>query len=264
MAGFDIVKGEPHIAWFPVNCGTGPTATTVYNGQLVYNPNGGMKTIIAAVAKPEVICYPFGVVIGNNNRTPLFSSTYNAEYISSTITQATSLARDWFGAEGMWAKGDPQAMVHVAMLDRTCILEGPIAGATISTAPEVVTCTTADTDGLTGMVHSTLSWTPVANNVMFYCRSGANAGFYRSSYAASKTTPTFYSPWPKNWAVGDTFCVVPIAYGRQYAEFYGGVGLWVSSTDDLTEAYQVDVISMDLSVAGKEKVQFKFVTSTGH
>ena len=262
--GFRIVKGEPHIAWFPVNCGTGPTATTCYNGGIVYNPTEGMKPLIAAVAKPEVAAYPFGIVIGNNNRTPLYNSTYHAEYIASVITQANQAARDFFGVEGMYPKGEPQAMVHVAILDKSFIIEGPIAGATIDTAPEVVTCDTVSADGLTGMTHNALSWTPVANNNMFYCRSGANMGNYRMSYAASTTTPTFYNPWPKPWAVGDTFVVVPVGIGRQYLEFYNALGLWVSSVDDLTHAFQVDVISMDLTTAGREKIQFKFTTSTGH
>lgn len=259
-----VVKGSPHVDWFPVNCGNGPTATTVYNNSVVYNLYDGVKSIIAAVAKPEITSYPFGVVIANNNRTPLFNSTYNTEYTASVITQADLAARDFFGVEGMWAKSTKQAMVKVALIDRTTILEADLRGATISTAPEVVTCTTGSTDGLTGMVHSTLSWTPVANNNMFYCRSGANMGSYRMSYAASKTTPTFYSPWPEDWTAGDTFVVVPVGLGQQYLEFYGGLGLWVSSTDDLTEAYAVRVVSMDLSTAGKEKIQFNFTTAIGH
>jgi len=248
----------------PINCGNGPTATTVYHGQIVYNPYDGVKTIIAAVAKPEIVCYPLGIVLGGNNRTPLFNSTYNANYISSVITQANLLAREFFGVEGMYSKGEPQAMAKIAVLDRSCVIEGPIAGTTVSTAPEVVTCDAVDTDGLTGMTHSALSWTPTANNNMFYCRSGKNMGLYRMSYAASTTTPTFYSPWPYSWVVGDTFAVVPVGIGRQYLEFYGGLGLWVSSTDDLTHAYAVEVIKLDLSVAGRETIQFKFVTAIGH
>ena len=254
-----VVESPLRTVWIPVNCGTGPSATTVYNNSLVYVPTDGAKALIAAVAKPEIATAPFGVVLGNNNRTPLFNSTYNAEYIASVITQADLAARDFFGVEGMTAKSEQQAMVKIAVINTSTVLEADIRGATINTAPEVVTCTTVSSDGLTGMVHSALSWTTTANQNTYYCRSGANLGFYRTSYAASTTTPTFYNPWPYDWAVGDTYVVVPVAIGgSKYLEFYGGLALWVSSTDDLTHAFECDVISMNLKETGKCTVQFSF------
>ena len=262
--GFIIKEGSPKVGWFPASCGTGPTAVKFYMGQLVQWMYGGVYPLIAAVAKPEVTSFPFGVVLGFNvapgNAT--YDSTYKCEYASSVITQATLLAKagNVAFAEGMIQKGELQLMVKVGIIAPDCtVLEGPICSGTFGTAPTVVTATTADTDGLSGMVHGTADATFVANNNMYYCHSGKNQGVYRMSYAASATTPTFYSPWPNVWAVGDTYVATNMGIGRQYVEFgTAGVGMFIDNTDNLTHAFVVNVHSMNLETAGKETAQFSF------
>jgi hypothetical protein len=257
--GFKIVEGTPSEKWFPISAGTGPTGNTCYIGQIVKWQTGGILPLGAAAANPDVTYFPFGIVTGITDRNGgTFSSTYQAVGTSQVITQATALARDFFGQEGMWAKNQANTIVKVAILDPTCVIEGPIKNAAIGTAPGVVTCTTASTDGLSSMVHGNADVATVANNNMYYCRSGANAGFYNSSYAASQTTPTFYTPWQYDWAVGDTFCVTNVGLGRQKIQF-DSASMWIENSAALTSYYfMVDVLSMDLSQSGKESAQFKF------
>lgn len=255
--GFKIVEGSPKADWFPVSCYSSPTVNTAYVGQIVSLVYDGVLTPGAAGAGPDVTSYPFGIVIATNNRTPVFNTTYNAEYVSSCITQATLATRDFAFHEGMTHKGERQAMVKVAILDPTCVIEGPIRNAAIGTAPGVVTCTTASTDGLESMVHGNADVALLANNNMYFCRSGANMGIYRKSYAASQTTPTFYSPWPEDWAVGDTFVAANVGIGRQKVDF-DAAGMWIENSAALTNYYLVDVLSMNLETAGAEAMQFKF------
>ena len=262
--GFIIKEGSPKVGWFPASCGTGPTAVTFYMGQLVMWKYGGVYPLAAATALPEVTVFPFGVVLGFNvapgNAT--YDSTYKCEKAASVITQATLLAKagNVAFAEGMQSKGELQLLVKVGLIAPDCtVLEGPICATAFGTAPTVVTCTVADTDGLTGMVHGAADATFLANNAMYYCRSGKNQGVYRQSYANSGTTPTFYNPWPNVWAVGDTYCATNMGVGRQYVEFgTAGVGMFIDNADNLTHAFVVNVHSMNLSVAGKETAQFSF------
>ena len=263
--GFKVVEGSPKVGWFPASCYNGPTAVKFYIGQLVCWFGGGVYPLIAAAAAPEVTTFPFGVVIGFNTQAPNFyDSTYKAEYATSVITKAGLIAK--YGqvvlTEGMMHKNELQLMLKVALIEPDCtVLEGPIYNGTAGTAVGVVTCNGVDTDGLTGMTHTASDATLVANNNMFYCRSGKNRGLYRMSYAASATTPTFYSPWPYSWVVSDTFAVTNIGIGRQYAEFgAAGVGMFISNSDDLAEAYVLNVHSMNLEVAGAETAQFTFAS----
>lgn len=253
---FKVVKNPVHVGWFPISAGTSPTANTAYIGQIVKWQTGGILPIGAAAANPDVTYYPFGVVIGLNDREPVSDST--GQYGTAATTQALSIARDCAFQEGMFSKGDSQALALVALIDANTILEGPICNAARATAPGVVTCTTASSDGLSSMVHGSSDVTTVANNNMYYCRSGANAGLYRMSYAASQTTPTFYNCWPYDWAVGDTFCVTNVGLGRQLLQL-DSTAMWVENSAALTSYYYVVTVnSMDLTKAGAETIQFRF------
>ena len=263
--GFKVVEGSPKVGWFPASGYNGPTVITYYIGQLVSWLGGGVYPLVAAAAKPEVTTFPFGVIIGFNTdpSTAVYNSTYQAEQASNVITQATLNAKAGKVAftEGMMGKNEKQLMVKVALIKPDCtILQGPIYNGTNGTAPTAVTCTVADLDGLTGMVHSAADATLVANNNIYCCLTGKNRGLYRTSYGiATATTPTFYSPWPYVWAVGDTFAAINFGLGRQYVEFgAAGVGMFFSNGDDLAEAYVVNVHSMKLMTSGQEHATFTF------
>jgi hypothetical protein len=252
---FKIVKGNPIVDWFPVAQGA-----TVYVGSIVELAAGDGVSCIGAASGGDVTPM-FGIVIGTDAYpgNAVYNSTYNTEYITAVTTQAAVAARSPGFHGGMVPIGDKAVYVKVALLDRTCVVEGNIYETTSGTAPTVVTCTTASTDGLASMVHGALTVTTRAYYNMYYCRSGANRGIYRISYAASTTTPTFYIAWPEDWAVGDTFAVVHVGLGRTKIMF-NTVSTCIENGLDLnTNYYVVDCLNMDLSVAGKEKAQFKIV-----
>jgi len=258
--GFRIVEGGvgvPSRKWYPVSY-VGGAAQTVYVGQLVKLVDGdGVAPLPNAAAGPATI-YPFGIITGLNNRTPKYDSTYKTNYGISVASQADQLARDFAFAEGMTSKGEPSLMAHVALLEVTSVIEGPIMKTAYGTAPGILTMTTGSAAGLTGFVHNTADSTLVTLNNMYYCRSGLNTTIYRSSYAGSATTPTFRRAFPYATAIGDTFVATNFGLGRQLMDF-NSTGMYIDNGAALTNYYNVDVLHIDLKIAGQETAQFRFV-----
>jgi hypothetical protein len=256
--GFRVVEGPQTSKWYPVGA-----ANTVYQGQIVKFSAVGVAPLGAAVDGPEAAAngVPFGIVTAVNNRVPTSNSTYSAEYGTQVATQATLLARDYFGVEGMWGKGDGKLFAHVQLLDPTSVIEGPIANSAYGTSPSVVTCTTADSNGLSGMVHGAGDAANYsANNAMYYCRSGNNKGVYmQASSIATATTPTFTQPWPKIWAVNDTFVLINVALGKQKMQL-DAQSMYIENSSNMNTGnyYPVDVLSMNLAVQGQCTAQFRF------
>ena len=263
---FEVVKYPQHVGWYPVNY-TNASASTCYVGQLVVcGPTGsthGIKPwIMAGIADTTADQVPFGVVIGTNNRTPLYSATYKSEYITAVRTQAAQLARDWTGQEGMYKKGDPQAMVQVAVIGPQSVLKGRIWNAAIGTAIGVDTATAASTDG-TALTASASDFTPVAYKATYYCRSGENAGLYRgNSYDTSTTTHTFYGPdWPYDIAIGDTFVSCNLVIGTTTmgldTSAPGGMFINNAAAVETTNYIYVDVLEINLEKPGEEYALFR-------
>jgi len=262
MAGFSLVNEPVRTMWFPVDY----NAVTLYEGQLVtwcFADSGqGLKAYnVAGAADTTADQGPFGVVVGFNNRTPVFDTTYKAAYGTSVSTQAAQLARDWAMAEGMWSKGDPALLAQVAIIDSGSILKGRIFDTTYGTAPDVVTNTTASTDGST-ITTVAVDHTYPAYNAMWYCRTGANMGLYRASYSASTTSHTFYLTWPYDIAVGDTFVPVAITLGTSKAMF-DSVGTYIEqwgndhATSYTTNYLWLDIFELNLAEAGNEYAIFR-------
>jgi hypothetical protein len=262
--GFRIVEGPQDAKWFPI-----ATANTVMVGQIVkYSANTagqGVMALGASTTAGEVTAngVPFGIVIAVNNRTPLSNSTYSTQYATQVNTQAGVLARDYFGVEGMFGKGDPMAMALVEILTPISVIEGPIMKTSYGTAPGIVTCSSVDTNGLTGMVHSAgdaAAYEP--GNNMYYCRSGNNTGIYRSANAVvSNTTPTFEQPWPYCWTANDTFAMTNFGLGRNRIQLQATYGMYIDNAANVTAGgyhFKVFVLSMDLTKAGQETAQFRF------
>jgi hypothetical protein len=252
---FKVVKNAAWLDWFPVD-----RATTLYVGQLVaYTLGDGLTVRGVASGTPESDAFPFGVVIGFNDQTPTYSSTYKNNYGTGVATQALLAARKSTGCEGMVGKNDTRLMAQIAVIDEHTILKGSIFNATYGVAPTVVTCTTGSSDGLASMVHGNVDITSqVAYNNTYYGRSGLNRGIYRTSYATSRTTPTFYTPWPQDWTVGDTFVNVSVGLGRTGIQT-DAQNMFIDNAGALTSYFGVDVYSLDLEVAGKETATFRFV-----
>ncbi len=274
---FRVINSPYKPIWMPVDYNNA-TGQTVYVGQIVCcgkrataASNGVFPWIIAGVSDSTAAQVPFGVVIGTNNRTPLWNSTYNTEYITAVQSQIAQTGREWTGQEGMFSKADPQPLVQVALLGPEVVLEGDIrvcaAGVYASTALTEAVVTTGSTTGLgftpavTGFDTSAAA---VAYNYTCYCRSGGNMGLYRTSYDTAATglaAKTFYTYWPYDIAIGDKFVGVPLALGTCLGMLDttpGGFVIDANADVDTTNYVNIDVLSLDLRTSGKEVARFKF------
>jgi hypothetical protein len=254
------VMNPAYVTWMPVDY-NGSTSQTCYVGQFVTlgatgNHSGVKPWVVAGAADTTTDVVPFGVVVGTNNRTPLYSSTYSAEYVTSVQSQANQVSRDTTGAEGMWSKGDPCAMVQVAVIGPGSIIKGKIFNATYGTAPTVRTVTTGSTTGA-GFVAGAADFTPVAYNAYHHFRSGANMGIGRVGYDTSTTTQTVYIYYPYDIAIGDTLVSVNVGLGATKA-FIDAAGMFIDTSAALTSHYiWAEVLKLELSTAGQEAVIFR-------
>ncbi len=262
MAGFSLINQPINTRWFPVDY-----ATTLYVGQIVTwcfqdagTKSQGLQAYAGTGAAGTTTDQsPLGVVIGFNNRTPLFNTTYKAEYGTAVTTVAAQQARESVLAEGTMWHNDPALMAHVALIDQTTILKGRIFLAAYGTAPLVVTNTAADTTGVT-ITTAAMAQATVAYNNMWYCRSGLNMGLYRMSYNASTTSHTFYLRWPYGLAANDTFVCVHFGLGTQKANF-DDIGTYIETNGD-SNSYGTDYIwlnvdEINLTNSGDEYAIFR-------
>jgi len=274
--GFQIAQDSPQSIWCPV----AETAGTLYVGQLVRHMNCGVAGIATASGTGDLNrkaltlglvgtssgCgnAPFGVIIGTNKKTPTYSGTYNAEYITFAQPNTASVD-DYVLHEGPWARGDLVAMVKVALIDATTVLKAPLyqSSSIVGTAPTVGTVTT-DSSGGTCTTNTT-GVTGVDSMSTIYFRSGAAAGSYRITMDTSATTHTYgirTNSTVTDNSVGDTLVKVNLpAVGKGRLQV-STPALWVQSNAAVTADYwMVDVVRLDLSTAGSEYVEFRFDTT---
>ncbi len=265
MAGFEVVENPLRTIWAPVDY-NGSTAQTLYVGQLVVagavaSCSGSVKPWNpAGVGDTTTDQVPFGVVVGNNNKEPLFSSTYKAEYITSVQAQADLLARKWSYANepGQFMPSDPQAMVKVAVLSPETILKGKIFTTSYGTTPGVVTVTTGSTTGA-GFTSGAADHTPVAYNATVFGRTGANKGLYRVTYDTSATVRTVYQYFPYDIAIGDTFAAVNISNLGTCKMMTDTSGTFIDNAAAVgtTNYIWIDVLELNLENAGSEYAIFR-------
>src|SRR3989304_3267895 len=211
--GFKIIHGNSQKLWCPITY-----QDTIYVGQLVKcQVDEGVVPLGAAsgVADTTGKSVPWGVVVGTNNKNPLFNATYNTQY----ITDATPLAAttEFTGVEGPWSKGEQRAMVEVELITPETILRGQIFNSTFGTAMTVGTVTTGDTNGVSCTTGTLVAST--ANQATLSFRSGANKGAYRILDNTSATAQTWDTPKYAAVAVGDTCVKAPLRYiGPSYAD----------------------------------------------
>jgi len=264
---FKVVEGGGRTVWCSTN-GTG----TYYIGQLVAIQQASKANVVGGTCVPlavpagdadttnfQVI---FGIVSGTNNRTPISNST--GEYITGVSTQALQLARENAFQEGMYGKGDPQALIQVTEITPCTVIEGPIFDTTYKAVTPVSTVSVStDTDGMVSanVTINAATFTPVANRATLYCRSGANAGLYRVTASTSTTAPQVTVAFPYDIVVGDTFCYVPYKQGLSRA-YIDGPGLFLDSNNGgATNNFLIFVYKLDLSTPGKESAQFRFAAT---
>jgi hypothetical protein len=269
MAGFDVVEHPLRTIWAPVDY-TNSTAQTLYVGQLVAMAGVVLSKgpgVSAYTSTTAPLAYrPFGVVVGTNNKEPLFDSTYKAEYIVSVKSQSEQLARkNSLGGDGggMFHPAETQAMVKVAVIGFDTVLKGRIFTSAYGTAPTEAVASATSSDGL-GITCATTGFdtTNIAYESLFYCRKGLNAGLYRGNAydtAAGTAAKTLYGPaFPYDIAIGDKFVGVNFSLGNTLMPF-SQTGLWVS-TSTATSTYQqrVNVLEVNLENKGSEYVIFQF------
>ena len=250
--GFKIIHGNSQKLWCPITY-----QDTIYVGQLVKcQVDEGVVPLGAASGAADTTgkSVPWGVVIGTNNKNPLFNATYNTQY----ITDATPLASttEFTGVEGPWSKGEQRAMVEVELITPETILRGQLFNAAFGTALAIGTTTAGDSVSCTTntLVVDTASYATI------YFRTGANKGAYRITDGASATAQTWDTPTYAAVAVGDTCVKAPIRMmGPAYCDFEATESMYIAAEATYgTNYFVIDVIRLDLSVAGQEYVDFKF------
>ena len=259
---FSIVKDAGEKIWVPVDPGN-----TIYNGSLVSLDSSGLvdgiENLPAAAGASNTTNkdIPFGVCLGNNLKTQLYSSTYKANYITAPAAGSShGDATEYAMVDGVYGKSDHIPMVLVELIKGTnTTIRGNIFNAAVGTAPTLLTATVASTDGL-GTTTNATQFTPVANVSTIYCRKGANKGAYRILDTTSTTVHTWTQAMNYDIAIGDTFVATGLRpFSIAYLQIVATVGLWVeASASPATHYFHVEVERLDLSVANQEYVEFRF------
>lgn len=265
MAGFEVVEAPLRTIWMPVGtAAAAATGATLYVGQLVTNTvatttSGATPWVQSGT--PDTRC-PFGVVVGTNAKEPTFNSTYNAEQITSQVTQATMVAQKLsFGNDsGQYNIADPTAMVKVAVIGPDTVLKGRLFNTTYGTALSVGTVSTGSTTGA-GFTCATVGTgqTSIAYNTTYQFRTGANVGIQRIGYdtGASTGAKTVYLYFPYDIAVGDTVVAVNLAQGITNITF-DALGTFVDAQAAQTATQVAEILEINLRESGREYVIFRF------
>ena len=262
MSGVEIVHNSPQTIWCPVDA-----ALTIYDGSIVGYDSSGLNAGVTVwdeadgASNTSNLDIPFGIVLGNNLRTPLYSSTYKANYITAAATTAVDTdTTEYVLKEGPWAMGDTIAMVEVALITPHTILRAPIFNDAVGTAPSLLTATAGSGTGQ-GVTTNACDFTPVDSLATIYCRSGLNAGAYRITSDASTLTCTWTYQMKNITAANETFVRVPVRHGISYVRFgtddvYNG---YINAAATPASNYNIiHVVRLDLSVAGQEYCEFMF------
>jgi len=258
-----IAHGSPQKVWMPIKPGA-----TIYVGSIVSIDFSALDegVIVRPVAQGAANTTnkdtPLGICVGTNRRTPIFSATYNADYITDPgVTGVRADTTEYVNKEGPWAAGDGMAMVEVALIDPSCILRAPIRNGAIGTTVTELVSAAGNANGLT-VTTDAADFTPVADLCTIYCRTGVNAGQYRTT----DTTSTTVHAWDREMlkttvATGEKYVMAGVrTHGVSYVTI--GDGTVASFIDgSATQATNYDiihVIRLDLSDPGNEYVEFRF------
>ena len=138
------------------------------------------------------------------------------------------------------------------------VIKGPLYNAAQGTAPTLLTVTTGVGAGTSAVTNAT-DVAGVDNFATVYFRSGANAGAYRVTSDTSTTALAWDKPTTAGVAIGDTAVRVPLRpFGPTYAQFDSESMYIDVSATPATDYFVLDILKLDLSVAGKEHAYFKF------
>jgi hypothetical protein len=256
--GFHVVQGSPQNIWARVD-GT----EILYVGQIVTGSSDGVLPMTGAVGGADTTgkAVPFGVVVGTNRKTPVSDTTANSEYITGVVSQAGQIAVEKGMVEGIYSKRETSAMVEVAVIDPSTYIYGPIYNAGYGAIPTVQTITTIQADGmLTAETWSNADAASfVADESTIHMRTGLNTGLQRIGINTSRTAPQVIHAFPYDNTTSDTGLQVPIReIGTAKLNFDDESTYIDVAHTYTTNYYVVEVIKLDLSVAGKEHCIFRF------
>lgn len=272
--GFSIVHGSPQTVWCPIT-----DSETLYVGQLVKtnehspvafkNEYEGASPLGAASGKSDTTTkgIPFGIVVGTNNATPVFNSTYNAEYITDATPKASTTR--FTGVEGPWTKGGRVAMVEVAVITPSTVIRGPVRNGNTTGGVNLVEDTVAASKGhyknctldhsgqgktFAGSTAAGKGWGTI------YFRTGTAAGQYRCSQDNASNDCTWgkalYAACSHDDKVIRVNGLRPIGPGRMQLD---SESMFIEAyADASTNHYTVNVLRLDLSQKGNEYCEFMF------
>ena len=251
----------PPAQWCPLT----PSAT-VYMNSLVAESGEGVTALSAASGAGDTSgnSIIYGLAVGHNRATPLYSTTYKEEYITDAgaADPHDGASVEFTGVEGPWAVGDASnmAMVQVERIYPWTILKAPLYASSVGTAPTVLTATGAETTGLTITTNATQFTVQGGDLETIYCRSGANAGSYRITDDSSTTVCTWDRAMVYDAAAGDTYVRVPYrTIGSSYAQTDSTCASFLDcASAPATNYWHINVHRLDLRTAGEEYIEFSF------
>lgn len=241
--------------WVPIDEGD-----TFYVGQLVAQDSGqtmGVTVAGDAGAGPDNAESLFGIIEAVDTSRPTFSTTFQANQVAGVTTQADQVARTlgYSADRGVYIHGDPAPYVKVAIITPWTKVKIPIRITNLVTAINVLTVTSVGAADGTDFTSNACNFTPVANEHVAYCRTGANGGVMRTGTDTSDVTfeTTNILPFPFDIAAGDTFVRVPY---RAVGESFMGLdaeGIFADGTSTSASDYYVfNVLELVLDKAGDE------------
>ena len=262
-----FVHDTPQPIWVPIKLGA-----TVYVGSLVSDDFSALATDEGVIVRGQADGVgdvtnkdtPAGVVLGTNLYEPVYDTTYLTDSITDEgAAGAATSTVNYRGVEGPYSKGEKRAMVQIAPINSTTVLRAPIRNAAIGTNPSLLTSTSSGSK--ITMTTNATDFTPVAGLGTIYFRTGANAGQYRITDDTSTTVAAYDRQTSADSAVGDTAVRVPIRpYGVSYVRFGDDtVCSFLDCSETPATNYDIiNVLRLDLSVAGEEYVEFTFAPQT--
>lgn len=273
---FRVIDGPVYERWYPVD-----DIDTLYVGQLVQTewasitaagdgvvPFGSAAGFANFTNTGTNKTVPLGIVAGTNRTDDLFDSTYKANSIvggtnTGAVTAAEQAAVAKSLVEGqLGAAGDVEAKVLVGVITPSTLIRGAIFQTSYGTALTPSTVTSASSDG--GLSAVTASAADAASFEVgvstIYCRSGNNAGVYRTGINTSKTAQQVDHAFPNAAiAVGDVLVQVPLKLGLSKIQFQATESMYVDGAGVYTTHYAyANIVEINLREAGKEYVDFMF------
>lgn len=255
---FDVVKSsELQTIWLPVSNGQ-----TIYVGQLVRKTSSSDYLVTFGSASGASTEKPLGVVVATNNKEPVYSQTYNTNYITGVQSQAEQRARKFQGVQGMWALGDPIPMVQVKLIGPQTQIKASLFAGSFGTPPPVFNPAENNSTGNT-LKRAEGSKSSVDYNTIFYCRKGANKGIYRvvttSSNSSNVTTHNFNTYWPYPISTSDEFVQVNLCLGISKIQI-DSTGMYIDVTQTYSSNYYTVLVEeINLEIPGQEYAIIRFV-----